>query len=79
MDEQPRQYLLALVWLPVAILMVVPIVILLGVSVYLRAAAIGLFGLARLLLGRKPAIPNAWVTQPPHFLKTTAPVPKDSA
>src|SRR5437588_10990642 len=47
MDEQPRHYqhLLALLWLPAALVLVVPVVILLGMSLYVRATVTALASL----------------------------------
>ena len=69
MDEKPQRFrrLLALVWLPLALLIVVPVVVLLGLSYYVRAIVLGVFGLVRLLFGYKDPIPPAAPMQPPHF------------
>jgi hypothetical protein len=65
MDEQPRRYrhLLALLWFPLALLLVIPAVLLLGLSLYVRAVAIALANLIRYVFGVKT--PPAG-TQSPH-------------
>jgi hypothetical protein len=73
MDERPKNIWrwFALAWLPLALILLVPVVIVLGVSFYVRAAAVGIYGLIRSLLGFKPALPVA-ATQPPHLFEIPA-------
>jgi hypothetical protein len=76
MDEQPRRhrYLVALVWFPLALVIGVPVVILLGLSFYVRAAATALAALFRFVTGRK-APPEA-PTQAPHLFELGVPSEK---
>jgi hypothetical protein len=71
-DEQPRRYrnMLALLWLPLALVILVPAVILLGLSYYVRAVVVVLGGLVRWLLGYRRPPPPAASVQPPHLIET---------
>jgi hypothetical protein len=65
--QRPRYWdLLAFVWLALALLLIVPLVILLGLSYYLRAAALAVASLFRSLLGHKPSLSSPVPTQGPH-------------
>ena len=69
MEERPKRYryLLALLWLPLALVLVVPAVVLLAVAFYARAALTAVVSLVRYLLTFKP--PSAAATQRPHLLR----------
>jgi hypothetical protein len=71
MEEQRRPYrtLLALVGLPLALVIVVPVVVLLGLSFYLRVAFLALVYCVRYLLGHKAAPADVTSVQPPHCLE----------
>jgi hypothetical protein len=60
--------LLALVSLPLAVAIVIPVIVVLGLSYYVRAAVIGLIGIVRHFLGYKPPAETAPV-QPPHVFE----------
>jgi hypothetical protein len=79
MDERTRSFWrwLNLVWLPLALLIMVPVVILLGVSYYLRAVVVGSYGLICYLLGVRPALPPNASTQPPHLFDIPSPAKKN--
>jgi len=69
MDGQSPRYRhwLSLVVLPLALVIMVPVVVVLGLSFYVRAAVIGLVTLIRYLLDKEmPAAPGD-ATQPPHL------------
>jgi len=78
MDERPRRLsnLLALLWLPLALAILAPVLVVLALSFYLRAAASGLASLARYLSGR-PAPPMP-ATQRPHFIDVLSSRPQRS-
>ena len=78
MDENSRHYRnwLALLWLPLALLIMVPVVILLGLSFYVRAAVTSLAMLIRYLLGYKTSIPSGGPMQPPHVFEVPVPAKK---
>ena len=69
MEERPKRYryLLALLWLPLALVLVVPAVVLLAVAFYVRAAVAAVASLVRYFLTFKPT--SAAATQRPHLLK----------
>jgi hypothetical protein len=75
MDEQPRRYrnLLALLWLPLALAIVVPAVVLLGLSFYVRTAAMALAGLIKYLFGYKSRSQGGQTLQPPHKIDAGVP------
>ena len=76
MDEQPRRsrFLPALLWLPLALILVVPAVVLLAIAFYVRAAVSGVASLVRYLWGFKPVTGTS--TQRPHLLKISVGVKK---
>jgi hypothetical protein len=76
MDERPPLYrrLLVLLWLPLALALVLPAVLLLGVAYYLRAAVMALTSLARFAGGDKTPPPAS--TQPPHIFEIGVPAKK---
>ncbi len=71
MDEQPKRFrqILAWLWLPPALLLMVPVVALFAIALYLRAAAIGLAMLVRAAL--KYRTPSVTATQGPHLFKVS--------
>jgi hypothetical protein len=79
MDERSRRFWrwFNLVWLPLALLIMVPVVILLGVSYYVRAVVVGTYGLICYLLRVRPSLPPNTPTQPPHVFDISYPVKKN--
>ena len=77
MDRQRPRYriLLALLWLPLAFAILIPAIILLGLSFYIRAVMAGLAALGRSLLRVKRPSPSA-ATQAPHLIEIATSVKK---
>ena len=71
MEEQPNHHRFwrYLLWLPLALLVVLPAVILLAAFYYVRAAVVALWSLLLFLVGYKRPAPSLEApTQPPHFM-----------
>ena len=71
MEEQPNIYrkVRRILWIPLALLLLLPAIVLLAVWYYVRATVSALISLVRYLLGYKtPVAPTESPTQPPHFL-----------
>ena len=75
MDEQPKhlRQILVFVCLPLAVIIMVPVVIFFAIALYLRAAAIGLGMLVRVALKHKS---TSVATQGPHLLRVNVGVKK---
>jgi hypothetical protein len=74
MDEQPKRFrqFLVWLWLPPALIVIVPVVVLFAIALYLRAAAIGFAMLLRVALKHK----SVAATQGPHLLRVNVGVKK---
>lgn len=80
MDERGRTWssLLAIVWLPLAVVLFLPAILLLGLTYYVRALAVAVAGLIASLLGlkSKPAVVSI---QPPHFFESKVDAKKSTS